>query len=100
MDEDDVDPDERAPLLDGLGGDVADVRDELQLQVVRLSATVARTQVRHDMLPLDVKGAVHGDDGLGDRSDRRIAVQRVSLTREEGRVAFDLDQVKVAGGID
>ena len=34
MDEDDVDPDEVAPLLDGLGGDLADVRDELQLQVV------------------------------------------------------------------
>jgi hypothetical protein len=43
---------------------------------------------------------VHGDNCLHGRSDRRIAVQPVSLTREEGRVAFDLDQVKVQGGID
>jgi hypothetical protein len=100
MDEDDIDPDEIAPLVDGLGGDLADVRDELQLQVLRLSATFARAQIRHDMLPLDMEGAVHGDNSLDCRSDRRIAVQRVSPTREEGRVAFDLDQVEVAGGID
>src|SRR5688572_3506916 len=100
MDEDDVDSDECAPLPDGLDGDLADVRDELQLQVVGLSATVARAQVRHDMLSLDMEGAVHGDNGLDGRSDRRIAVQRVSLTREESRVAFDLDQVEVVGGID
>jgi hypothetical protein len=42
MDEYDVDPDERALLPDGLGGDLADMRDELQLQVVRLATTVAR----------------------------------------------------------
>ena len=36
MDEDDVDPDELAPVPDGLRGDLADVCDELQLQVVRL----------------------------------------------------------------
>ena len=100
MDEDDVDPDELAPLPDGLGGDLADVCDELQLQVVRLSATVARAQVRRDILPLEVERAVHGDRGLGGRSDRGVAVQRVSLTREEGRVAFDLDQVEVGHSID
>jgi hypothetical protein len=91
MDKDDVDPDKVAPLVDGLGGDLADVRDELQLQVVRLSAKVSRAQVRHDMLPLDVEGAVHGYGGLDSRSDRGVAVQFVSLRREEGRVAFDLD---------
>jgi hypothetical protein len=58
---------------------------------VRLSAKVARAQVRHDMLPLDVEGAVHGYGGLDGRSDRGVAVQFVSLPREEGRVAFDLD---------
>src|SRR5919197_4059499 len=52
------------------------------------------------MLTLNVEGAVHGNGGLGDRSDRGVAVQRVSLTREEGRVAFNLDQVEAAGGID
>ena len=34
------------------------------------------------------------------RGNRGVAVQRVSRTREEGRVAFDLDQVEVAGRID
>jgi hypothetical protein len=52
------------------------------------------------MLPLDVEGAVHRDGSLGRRSKRGVAVQRASLTREERRVALDLDQVKVAGGID
>ena len=88
------------PLLDGLGRDLADVRNELQLQVVRLSATVARAEVRRDIPPLDVERAVHRDDGLGGRSDRGVAFQRVSLTREERRVAFDLDQVEAVGGID
>jgi hypothetical protein len=37
MDEDDVDPDQLAPLFDGLGGDLTDVRDKLQLQVARLN---------------------------------------------------------------
>jgi hypothetical protein len=41
MDKDHVDPDELAPLLDGLAGDLSDVRDELQLQIVRLNATIA-----------------------------------------------------------
>jgi hypothetical protein len=100
MDEDDVDPNELvALLLDVLGGDLADVRDELQLQVFRLSTACARAHVGHDMLPLDVEGAVHGDGGLGRRSDS-VAISRASPTTEEGGVAFDLDQVEVAGGID
>ena len=100
MDEDDVDPDELAPLPDGLRGDLADVRDELQLQVVRLRATVARAQVGRDVLALEVERAVHADGGLRHRGDRGVAVQRVGPTREEGRVALDLDQVEVAGRID
>jgi hypothetical protein len=100
MDEDDLDPDERASLLDDLGGDLADVRDELQLQVVRLSAKAARTHVGRHILPLEVERAVHGYSGLLGRSERGVTVQRVSLTREKGRVAFNLDQIKVAGGID
>ena len=43
---------------------------------------------------------MHGHDGLDGRSDRGVAVQRVGLTREEGCVAFDLDQVEVGRGID
>ena len=53
VDEDHVDPDELAPVPDGLGGHLADVRDELQLQVVRLGAPVAGAQVGRDVLPLD-----------------------------------------------
>src|SRR3954447_17116977 len=100
MDMDDVDPDELAPLLDGLGSDVADVGDELQLQVFRLRATVAWTKVGRDVLPLEMERAVHADGGLGGRRDRNVAVQRAGLTREEGCIAFDLDQVEAGGGID
>ena len=100
VDVDDVDPDECLPLLDGLGRDLADVRDELQLQVVRLSATVARAEVRRDIPPFDVEGAVHRDDSLRGRNDRGVTFQRVGLTRQERRVAFDLDQVEPVGGID
>ena len=64
MDEDDVDPDELASVPDGLGGDLADVRDELQLQVVRLLTAVARAQVRRDVPALAVERAVHVQDGL------------------------------------
>src|SRR5205823_9206117 len=91
MDEDDVDPDELAPLPDRLRGDLANVRDELQLQVVRLHAPVARAKVARDMLALEVECAVHADGGPGRRGDRGVAVQSFSPAREEGRVAFDLD---------
>ena len=57
----------------------------------RLSSTSRRS---------DVEGAVHGDHSPGDRGERRAAIQRVGLAREEGRVAFDLDQVEVGGRID
>ena len=100
MDEDDVDADELAPLPDGLRGDLADVCDELQLQVVRLLTPVARAQVRRDVPALAVERAVHVEDGLGHRGDRGTAVERVDLTREEGRVAFDLDQIEVTGRVD
>src|SRR3954468_21364380 len=100
MDEDDVHADELSPSLDPLDCDLADVRDELQLQVARLSATVARAQVEFDQAPLHVESAVHGDNGLGDGGEPRVAIQRVGLAREERRVAFDLDQVEVAGRID
>ena len=72
VDVDDVDPDECLPLLDGLGRDLADVRNELQLQVVRLGATVARAEVRRDIPPLDVESAMHRDDGLRGRDDRGV----------------------------
>jgi len=95
MDEDHVDSDQLPPLSDRLGSHFANVRDELQLQILRLGATVAGAKVGRDILPLEVECAVHPDRGPGGRGDRRIAVQRVSPTREEGRVAFDLDQVEV-----
>ncbi len=100
MDEYDVDPDELALLPDGLGGDLADMRDELQLQVVRLGATVARAQVGRDILPLEVERPVHGRGGLESQGDRCVNVQRVGLTREKGCVTFDLDQIEVGHGID
>ena len=43
---------------------------------------------------------MHRDDGLRGRDDRGVTFQRVGLTREERRVAFDLDQVEPVGGID
>ena len=49
---------------------------------------------------LDVESAMHRDDGLRGRDDRGVTFQRVGLTREERRVAFDLDQVEPVGGID
>jgi hypothetical protein len=100
MDEDDVDSDELAPLPDRLGGDLADVRDELQLQVGRLGATVARAQVGRDILPLDVERPMHGHGGVESQGDRCITVHRVGLTSEKGCVTFDLDQVELGHGID
>jgi CRP-like cAMP-binding protein len=100
MDEDHGHADELSPPLDLLDCDLADVRDELQLQLARLSATFAGAQVEFDEPPLHVEAAVHGDHGLGDGGEHRAAIQRVGLAREEGRVAFDLDQVEVAGRID
>jgi hypothetical protein len=52
------------------------------------------------MLPLQVERPVHADGGLDGRGDRVVAGKGVSLTGEEGTVPFDLDQVKVASGID
>jgi hypothetical protein len=71
VDVDDVYPDELASAPDGLGGDLADVRDELQLQVVRLVAALARAQVGRDVLPLDMEGPVHGSWQL-EESGRRF----------------------------
>ena len=95
MDEDHVDPDELAPLPNRLRRDLADVRDELQRQVVRLGAPPARAQVGRHVLPLAVERPVHRDGGLGGGGDRGVAVERVGLADEEGRVALDLDQVEV-----
>jgi hypothetical protein len=53
-----VHADELSPSLDRLGCDLADVRDELQLQVARLSSAVAGTHVELDQPPLHVEGAV------------------------------------------
>ena len=64
MDEDHVDADELSPSLDLLDCHLADVGDELQLQVARLSATVAGAQVELDQPPLHVEGAVHGDHSV------------------------------------
>ena len=100
MDEDHVHADKIPPSLDGLGRNLANVRNELQLQATRLRATGAGAQVELDQPPLDVEGVVHGDGSLGDGGDRRAADQRVVRTREESRVTFDLDQVEVASRID
>ena len=100
VDEDDVDPDELAAISDRLGRDLADVRDELQLQIVGLLAGVARAQIGRDVLALVVKRAVHAGDGLRHGGGRRGGVEGVGPTREESRVAFDLDQLEVAGGVD
>src|SRR5947199_10462020 len=100
MDEDHVDSDELAPLLDRLGGDLADVCDELQLQILCLNTTVARAQIGRDVPPLEVERAMHADGGLGGRRQRVVAVKRAGLTREERRVTFDLDQLEVWSGIN
>ena len=99
MDEDDVDPDELDALADGLGGHVADVRDELQLEVGRPLAPRARAQVRRDVLPFEVEGPMHGRGGLEDLGHRGVGVA-VGLAGEERRVALDLDEVEAGGGID
>jgi hypothetical protein len=100
MNEDHVHADEIAPSLDRLDRDLSDMRDELQLQVARLGATLAGAQVQLDQPPLRVERAMHGDRSLRDGGERRGAVQRVGLARKEGRVAFELDQVEVGGRID
>ena len=100
VDQDDVDPDEFAAISDGLGRDLAHVRDELQLQVVGLLAAIARAQVGGDVLALAVKRVMHLGDGLGQGGACRGGVQGVGPTGEESGVAFDLDQLEVAGGVD
>ena len=81
-------------------GHVADVRDELQLEVGRALAPGARAQVRRDVLPLEVEGPMHGGGGLEDLGDRGMPVSLVGLAREERGVALDLDEVEAGGGID
>lgn len=100
VDEDHVDPDQFSPFLDGLRRDLADVRDELQLQLTRLSAPVAGARVGRDQVPFGMEGSVHGDRSLGGRGDRDIAVQDVSITREEGGVTLDLDEIEAARRVD
>src|SRR3954454_3110939 len=100
MDEDHVHADELPLSLDLLGCDLSDVRDELQLQALRLGATRAGAQVELDQSPLGVEGAVHGDGSLGDGGPLYAAIQPVAVAREEGRVAFDLDQLEAGGRID
>jgi len=74
VDQNDVDADELAAIPDRLGGDVADVRDELQLQVVGLLAGIARTQVGRDVLALAMERAVHASDTPVHGGGRRIGV--------------------------
>ncbi|HMG28652.1 MAG TPA: hypothetical protein VK585_00850 [Jiangellaceae bacterium] len=100
MDEDDVDADQLSSALDLLSRDLSYVRDELQLQVAGPGTTIAGAQVQLDQTPLGVEGPVHGHGSLGGFGDRCGAIQRSSLAEEERGVAFDLDQVEVAGGID
>ena len=100
VDEDHVDPDQLAPVPDGLAGHLADVGDELQLQVVRLGAPVAGAEVGGDVLPLDVERPVHGRRGLEGQGEGRVTVRRIGRPSEEGCVALDLDQVEAGGRVD
>jgi hypothetical protein len=100
VDEDDVDADELSPAPDLLGRHLADMGDELQLQVARQRASAARAHVGRDELSLGVERLVHGDRSLGRRGDGGGAFQRSGVSREERGVALDLDQVEAAGSID
>ena len=75
MDEDHVDADQLSPSLDLLDCDLADVGDELQLQLARLSAALAGAQVELDEPPLRVEGAVHGNRSVGDLGEQPLAIQ-------------------------
>ena len=99
MDEDHVHADEVPPSLDHLNRYLADVRDELQLQGARLRAAGAGAHVELDQPPLGVEGVVHGDGSMGDGVDAEPPTS-ASSSREESRVAFDLDQIEVASRID
>ena len=66
-------------LADVLGGHVADVRDEFELQVAGTLASRARAQVRRDVLPFEVEGPMHGRGGLEDLGHRGAGVA-VGLT--------------------
>ena len=70
--------------LIGLCRDLADVRDELQLQGARLLAAPTRAHVELDQTTLFMKCAVHGAGGLRDRSERRVAaIEPVNLRARE-----------------
>src|SRR6202040_2746809 len=95
VDVDDVDADELAPALDRLPCDLADVRHELQPQRARLGAALARAHVELDQPALLVERTMHGGRGLRDGGEYRGPVHPVYLAGHEGRVALDLDQLKV-----
>src|SRR5207253_1651873 len=70
--QDDVDPSKGLAIPDGLFGDLAYVRDALQLELSRLDAAAAAAQVAGDHAPLTlVKRAVHGDGRLLRSGGRR-----------------------------
>ncbi|MDQ2911066.1 MAG: hypothetical protein M3R39_08645 [Actinomycetota bacterium] len=101
MHEDDVDTCKGLAILDGLLGDLADVRDAFQLELARLDAPAATAQVAGDQpLLLLVKGAVHGDGRFRRSLGRRRVATGFLGAREEGRVALDLDQLEVRRGVD
>ena len=81
MDEDHVDADELSPALDLLGRDLADVRDELQLQpLVCEQLSQGTGSARPAAAP--VEGAVHGDHGLGDGGEVRAIGASASRERK------------------
>src|SRR3954453_13195898 len=97
---DHVHADELLPAPDGLGRHLADVRDELELQAVRLLAAPAGTHVELDESTLRVERAMQRDRRLSAGGYHRGSVQPIGIAREEGGVALDLDEVEPPRGID
>ena len=88
-------------LADGLGGHVADVRDELQLEVARLLAA-SRTGRGSSRRTARSRWKARCIAAATWRISVTVlsGVARGGLPREECRVALDLDEVEAAGGVD
>src|SRR5207249_1589462 len=76
------------------------VHNKLQLQSAGLRAALAGAYVELDEPTLRMEGTMHGDGYTSDGGQRRRSVQPVGVARKEGRVALDLDQVKVWRSVD
>ena len=101
MHEDDVDSREGLAIPDRLFGDVADVRDAFQLELSRLDAPAATAEIARDHSSLTfVEGSVHSDGKLLRSAGCGGVLPGFLRACEEGRIALDLDQFEVRGGVD